>query len=91
MSRRQLLSVLFSWILLFAQQPSSSGGDEKRMIALENIWNQAQINHDATAMGSMLHQDFVFTDCDGTVMSKLHFLPQSAIASIRYLRKFLTI
>lgn len=77
MMRRLLLVVLFSCIS-FAQQPSSSEGDEKRIIALENIWNQAQINHDATAMGSMLHPDFVFTDYDGTVMTKPEFL-----ASIR--------
>jgi hypothetical protein len=51
MSRILFLSVFFSWIL-FAPQPSSSGGDEERIVALENIWNQAQINHDATAMGA---------------------------------------
>ena len=77
MSRILIFSVFFSWIL-FAQRPSSSEGDEKRIIAFENIWNQAQVNHDATAMGSMLHPDFVLTDFDGTVMAKPQFL-----ASIR--------
>ena len=77
MSRILFLSVFFSWIL-FAPQPSSSGGDEERIVALENIWNQAQLNHDASALGSMLHPDFVFTDFDGTVMAKPQFL-----ASIR--------
>lgn len=76
MSRALLLFVSFSW-LLFAQQPSP-GGDETRIIGLENIWNQAQMNHDANAMASMLHPDFVFTDYDGTVMTKPQFL-----ASIR--------
>lgn len=75
---RTLLLVVFSSCMLIAQQPSSSEGDEKRIIALENIWNQAQLNHDASAMGSMLHPDFVFTDYDGTVMTKPEFL-----ASIR--------
>ena len=77
MSRVLFLIVLFSWSLA-AQQPSSSDGSADRIIGLENIWNQAQISHDATAMGSMLHPDFVFTDYDGTVMSKPQFL-----ASIR--------
>ena len=77
MSRVLIFSVFFSWIL-FAQRLPSSEGDEKRIIALENIWNQAQVNHDATAMGSMLHPDFVLTDFDGTVMEKPQFL-----ASIR--------
>jgi ketosteroid isomerase-like protein len=75
---RMLFLVVFSSVILFAQQPSPSEGDESRIVALENIWNQAQLNHDATAMGSMLHPDFVFTDYDGTVMSKPQFL-----ASIR--------
>ena len=77
MSRMLFLIVFLSWNL-FAQQPSLSEGDEKRIVALENIWNQAQIAHDSTGMGSMLHPDFVFTDYDGTVMSKPQFL-----ASIR--------
>ena len=76
MSRTLPLIVFFSCILA-AQQPSSKG-DETRIIGLENIWNQAQMNHDATAMSSMLHPDFVFTDYDGTVMAKTQFL-----ASIR--------
>jgi ketosteroid isomerase-like protein len=75
---RMLFLVVFSSVILLAQQPAPSEGDEKRIVALENIWNQAQLNHDATAMGSMLHPDFVFTDYDGTVMSKPEFL-----ASIR--------
>jgi ketosteroid isomerase-like protein len=53
-------------------------GDETKIIALENLWNQMQINHDGEAMGSMLDSDFVFTDYDGTVMNKEQFL-----ASIR--------
>ena len=76
MSRLLLIVAIFSAIL-FAQQPSSEA-DEKRIIALENIWNQAQLNHDATAMGTMLHADFAFTDYDGAVMAKPQFL-----ASIR--------
>ena len=76
MARVLFLMVSFS-CFLFLQQ-SSLGGDETRIIGLENLWNQAQINHDANAMDSMLHSDFVFTDYDGTVMTKLQFL-----ASIR--------
>jgi ketosteroid isomerase-like protein len=76
MSRTLFLIVVAS-LSLFAQQ-SYSGGDETRIIGLENIWNQAQVAHDANAMDSMLHADFVFTDYDGTVMGKTQFL-----ASIR--------
>lgn len=77
MSRILFLAVFLTGIL-FAQQSSSMEGDEKKILALENIWNQAQLSHDATAMASMLHPQFVFTDYDGTVMAKPQFL-----ASIR--------
>jgi ketosteroid isomerase-like protein len=76
MARILFLIAFFSWTLL-PHQPSATEGDEK-IIALENIWNQAQLNHDAAAMSSMLHTEFVFTDYDGTVMAKPQFL-----ASIR--------
>jgi ketosteroid isomerase-like protein len=71
-----LLLTLIS--LPFAQDASRAQGDETKIIALENLWNQMQINHEADAMGKMLDSDFVLTDYDGTVMSKGQFL-----ASIR--------
>jgi ketosteroid isomerase-like protein len=49
-------------------------GDETKVIAFENLWNQMQINHDADAMDKMLDGNFVLTDYDGTVMSKAQFL-----------------
>ena len=52
----------------------AQAGDETKIIALENLWNQMQMNHDAEAMRKMLDTDFVFTDYDGTVMSKAQFL-----------------
>jgi hypothetical protein len=62
----------------FAQHPTTSEGDETKIIALENLWNQTQMNHEVDAMSKMLHPDFVFTDYEGTVMLKSAFL-----ASIR--------
>ena len=79
-----ILCLYFSWALL-AQQ-SNTAGDETRIIGLENIWNQAQKNHDASALADMLHPDFVFTDYDGTVMTKPQFL-----ASIRDTSNTLTL
>jgi ketosteroid isomerase-like protein len=73
MSRIVIFAIVCSCVL-FPQRTSSSEGDETRVIALENLWNQVQISHDAEAMGKMLHADFVFTDYDGTVMSKPAFL-----------------
>jgi len=38
--------------------------DETKIIALENLWNQMQLQHDAEAMGKLLDDDSVFTDYD---------------------------
>jgi ketosteroid isomerase-like protein len=75
---RPLILLLALVFLSFAPEPSTAQGDETKIIALENLWNQMQINHDADAMGKMLDSDYVFTDYDGTVLTKGQFL-----ASIR--------
>jgi ketosteroid isomerase-like protein len=75
---RPLILLLALVFLPFAQEISRAQGDETKIIALENLWNQMQISHDADAMGKMLDSDFVLTDYDGTVYSKGGFL-----ASIR--------
>jgi|SRR5713226_2325496 len=76
--RRALTVLLVLFSLASMQTGSRAQGDETKIIALENLWNQIQINHDADAMGKMLDEDFVLTDYDGSVMSKSQFL-----ASIR--------
>jgi len=69
------LALLLALVCLpFSQSISRAQGDETRIIALENLWNQMQVNHDADAMGSMLDNVFVLTDYDGTVHSKEQFL-----------------
>jgi len=49
-----LLALAFS---SFGQDISRAQGDETKIIALENLWNQMQVNHDADAMGKMLDGD----------------------------------
>jgi ketosteroid isomerase-like protein len=71
---RPLILLLALSSLPLAQNSSKVEGDETKIIALENLWNQIQLNHDAEAMGKILDDDFVFTDYDGTVMSKGQFL-----------------
>jgi len=56
-----------------AAQTSRSDAETK-ILALENAWNQAQIHHDAAALGTLLPETFVYTDYDGTVMTKAQFL-----------------
>jgi len=71
---RRLILLLALVSVPFLQNVSIAQGDETKIIALENLWNQMQINHDADAMGKMLDSDFVLTDYDGTVFSKDQFL-----------------
>jgi ketosteroid isomerase-like protein len=72
---RPLTLLLALACLPCAQELSRAQGDETKIIALENLWNQMPISHDADAMGKMLlDSDYVFTDYDGSVMSKSQFL-----------------
>lgn len=76
--RRAFFLLLLLISATFAQTLSRAQGDETKIIALENLWNQMQISHDADAMSKLLDNDFVLTDYDGSVMNKAQFL-----ASIR--------
>jgi len=61
-------------VLTFAQSLLRAQGDETKIIALENLWNQIQIKYDADAMGKLLDSDFILTDYDGSLMNKAQFL-----------------
>jgi len=73
MGRLAILLFLSSFLAL-PQTFAQSDGDESKIIALENLWNQIQIAHDADAMEKMLDDDFVLTDFDGSVLNKAQFL-----------------
>ena len=77
MPRLLILALLLPTLLVTALA-SHAHGDESKLIALENLWNQTQLAHDADAMAKMLDDDFVLTDYDGSLMNKAQFL-----ASIR--------
>ncbi|HET9804552.1 MAG TPA: nuclear transport factor 2 family protein [Candidatus Acidoferrum sp.] len=57
--------------------------DASKLIALENLWNQMQLAHDATAMEKMIDENFVLTDYDGSVLSKTQFLASIKDTSIQ--------
>ena len=72
MKFKLLMAVLLIATPLVAQNTHSDA--ESKILALEKAWNLAQIHHDATALGSLLPETFVYTDYDGTVMNKAKFL-----------------
>jgi hypothetical protein len=40
-------------------------GESRRVMALENAWNQAETHGDGRALGLLLGPSFVYTDADG--------------------------
>ena len=68
-------AILVTVLILAAVLPSISQepvykGEEGQILALENAWNQAELQHDAGAMGQILTDDFVITEPDGILQSK---------------------
>jgi ketosteroid isomerase-like protein len=70
------LTLILGLLLFAIPLPAQSGRSdaETKILALENAWNQAQIRHDASALNTLLPETFVYTDYDGTVMTKPQFL-----------------
>lgn len=57
-----------------AQQSSSQNGDAARVLALETLWNQAEVDKDTTALRNLLADNFIFVDVDGSLSQKADFL-----------------
>lgn len=53
---------------------SKNAGDKSKLIALENAWNQAQLHRDGQALDTLISDDFVYTDTDGSVLRKAKFI-----------------
>jgi len=60
--------------LVCAAQSQTARDDAARVLSLENIWNQAEVEHDAAAMGMLLADTFLNTDDDGSLMNKIQWL-----------------
>jgi ketosteroid isomerase-like protein len=60
--------------LLVQAQDDSDHGVESKIIALEKAWNQAYKAGDRRALDTILDNDIVLINDDGTVQSKAEFL-----------------
>jgi hypothetical protein len=65
-----LLLTVCSWVT-FAQQTDPR---EDKLLVLERMWNEAQVNRDAAALDALVDSRFVNTEWDGGVSDKQHFL-----------------
>lgn len=63
----------------FSQTPKSvSYAEPAKLVALERMWNQAQVMRDASAVGSMIGDKFTNTEWDGEVSDRGKFLADFA-------------
>ncbi|MGA8153393.1 MAG: nuclear transport factor 2 family protein [Terriglobales bacterium] len=51
---------------------------ERQLIALEHLWNEAQVNRDSRALAGMIGDKFVNTEWDGEVSERGRFLADIA-------------
>ena len=68
--------LLFAMLMLvvFGSAFAQDSGDQAKVIALENIWNQAEMHQDTHAIESILTDDFVLTTFDGSVQNKAQYV-----------------
>jgi hypothetical protein len=62
----------------FAQAPQNAAATEANLVALERMWNQAQVSRDADAIAGMIGDKFVNTEYDGEVSNRGKFLADFA-------------
>jgi ketosteroid isomerase-like protein len=67
-----LLATLTAASAMYAQSVQDS--DSARVLALETLWNQAEVAKDASALNHLLAEDFTYVDIDGTLQGKVEFL-----------------
>ena len=57
-----------------AQEQSPQDPDAVRVLALETLWNQAEVDKDTSALDHLLADDFIYVDIDGSLKNKPEFL-----------------
>jgi ketosteroid isomerase-like protein len=57
--------------------------DSTKIIAMENLWNRAELNNDANAVAMLLSDDFVMTVAEGTLYNKAQIVASVADKSYK--------
>ena len=57
-----------------AAQKVKDDSQETKLLVMEHLWNEAQVNRDARALDAMIGSEFVNTEYDGEVSDKAKFL-----------------
>ena len=69
-----LPAVLLLGTLIHAQAPPQNDGNAARVLALETLWNQAEVDKDAQALDHLLADNFFYVDIDGSLQTRSQFL-----------------
>jgi len=77
---RPLLCSLLLTACAFAQAPQNAAYTQTTasLVALERMWNEAQVNRDSTAIAAMIGDRFTNTEYDGEVSNRGKFLADFA-------------
>ena len=58
----------------FGQAAAQSDPRESKLVVLERLWNEAQVNRDSASLDALVAERFVNTEYDGEVSDKTKFL-----------------
>jgi len=64
--------ILLLTVLIRAQEGATN--DAGRILSLETIWNQAELQQDTAALDNLLAEKFIYVDVDGSLQDKTEFL-----------------
>jgi hypothetical protein len=79
-SKTMLRSTCCSLLLALAvlgqatAQKSKDDSQQTKLLVMEHLWNEAQVNRDSRALDAMIGAEFVNTEYDGEVSDKAKFL-----------------
>src|SRR5271170_211271 len=57
-----------------AAQKSKDDSQETKLVIMEHLWNEAQVNRDARVLDAMISSTFIDTEYDGEVSDRAKFL-----------------
>lgn len=66
------MALLLLTVITRAQESASD--DAGRILSLETLWNQAELQQDTAAVDHLLAEKFIYVDVDGSLQNKAEFL-----------------
>ena len=81
--KRSLLVAVVCTALLMLMPALGVAQDSSKIIAMENLWNRAELSNDAAAVKLLLADDFVMTVAEGTLYNKAQMVASVADKTYR--------